>query len=93
MIEQMRIANLAESTQYSYLYEIERLAGHYKPSPADLDADQLRAWVLTLIDQGLSPATSNATLSALRFLYVETLDCPTRRRAAQSQEALLLPAT
>ena len=78
MIEQMRIANLAESTQYSYLFEIERLAGHYTASPADLDADQLRAWVLTLIDRGLSPATTNATLSALRFLYVETLGCPDR---------------
>ena len=63
MIEQMRMANLAESTQYSYLYEIERLAGYYKASPADLDADQLRAWVLRLIDHGLSPATTNATLS------------------------------
>ena len=73
-----QVRNLAESTQYSYLYEIERLAGHYKASPADLDADQLRAWVLTLIDQGLGPATTNATLSALRFLYVETLGCPER---------------
>ncbi len=63
MIEQMRMANLAESTQYSYLYEIERLADHYKASPADLNADQLRAWVLRLIDHGLSPATTNATLS------------------------------
>ena len=32
MVEQMRIANLAESTQYSYLFEIERLARHYKAS-------------------------------------------------------------
>ncbi len=78
MIEQMRIANLAESTQYSYLFEIRRLAQHYKASPADLDADQLRAWVLRLIDRGLSAATTNATLSALRFLYVETLGCPDR---------------
>ena len=29
MIEQMRIANLAESTQIAYLFEIERLAKHY----------------------------------------------------------------
>ena len=42
MIEQMRIANLAESTQSAYLFEIERLAGHYGVSPANLDAEQLR---------------------------------------------------
>ena len=46
MIEQMRIANLAESTQIAYLFEIERLAKHYGTSPADLDAEQLRDWVL-----------------------------------------------
>ena len=92
MIEQMRIANLAESTQYSYLYEIERLAGHYKASSADLDAEQLRAWVPTLIDRGLGPATTNATLSALRFLYVETLGCPERVAGLRNRKRLhMLP--
>ena len=60
LFEGNKIANLAESTQYSYLFEIERLAGHYKASPADLDADQLRAWVLRLIDRGLSPSSTNS---------------------------------
>ena len=78
MIDQMRIANLAESTRYAYILEIEHLAKHYKASPADLDAEQVRDWVLTLIDKGLSPSSTNATLSALRFLYVDTLGCPDR---------------
>ena len=43
----MRIANLAESTQIAYLFEIERLAKHYGTSPADLDGEQLRDWILT----------------------------------------------
>ena len=78
MIDQMRIANLAESTQSAYLFEVERMAKHYGASPADLDAEQVRDWVLTLIDRGLSPSSTNSTLSALRFLYVETLGCPDR---------------
>ena len=78
MIDQMRIANLAESTQIAYLFEIERLAKHYGTSPADLDGEQLRDWVLKLIDRGLSPSSTNSTLSAFRFLYVETLGCPER---------------
>ncbi len=78
MIEQMRIANLAESTQSAYLFEVERLARHYGTSPADLDAEQLRNWVLKLIDRGLSPSSTNSTLAAFRFLYVETLGCPER---------------
>ena len=78
MIDQMRIANLAESTQIAYLFEIERLAKHYGTSPADLDGEQLRDWILKLIDRGLSPSSTNSTLAAFRFFYVETLGCPER---------------
>ena len=78
MIDQMRIANLAESTQIAYLFEIERLAKHYGTSPADLDGEQLCDWILKLIDRGLSPSSTNSTLAAFRFFYVETLGCPER---------------
>ena len=67
MIEQMRIANLADSTQSAYLFEIERRARHYGTSPADLDAEQLRDWVLKLLDRGLSPSSTNSTLAAFRL--------------------------
>ena len=86
MIDQMRIANLAESTRYAYTLEVEHLAKHYKASPADLDAEQVRAWVLTLIDKGLSPSSTNATLSALRFLYVDTLGCPDRMAGLRNRK-------
>ena len=78
MIDQMRIANLAESTCITYIGEIEHLAKHYNASPADLDADHLRAWVLSGIDRGLSPATTNVTVAALKFFYCDTLGCPER---------------
>ena len=78
MIDQMRIADFAESTQTTYIGEIEQLAKHYKASPADLDAGQLRAWVLHGIDRGLKPATTNRTVAALKFLYIDTLGCPER---------------
>ena len=51
MMDQMRIANLAENTCKAYILEIERLARHYEASPAE----QVRAWLLTQIDRGLSP--------------------------------------
>lgn len=78
MIDQMRIAGLAESTQALYINQIERLAKTYNASPADLDADQLRAWILCRIDRGLKPATTNISIAALKFLYVDTLGCPER---------------
>ena len=89
MIEQMRIANLAASTQTSYLFEVERMAKHYGASPADLGAERVRDFVLALIDRGLSPATTNSTLSALRFLYVDTLGCPERVAGVRNRK---LPA-
>ena len=78
MIGQMRIANFAESTQTTYIGEIEQLAKHYKASPADLDADQVRSWVLSGIERGLKPATTNVTVAALKFFYADTLGCPGR---------------
>ena len=76
MIDQMRIAGLAKSTRTTYIGEIEHLAKHYKASPTDLDADQLRAWILSGIERDLKPATTNVTVAALKFLYVDTLGCP-----------------
>ncbi len=91
MIDQMHIAGLAESTQTRYIGEIEQLAKHYMTSPADLDADQLRAWLLHGIGRGLKPATTNLTVAALKFLYVDTLGCPERvtgLRARKKQRKL-----
>ena len=78
MIDQMCIAGLAENTQTSYIGEIEQLAKHFKASPVDLDADQLRIWVLSGIKRGLKPTTTNVTVAALKFLYADTLGCPER---------------
>ena len=58
-------------------------------SPADRDAEQVRDFVLTLIDRGLSPATTNSTLSALGFLDVDTLGCPDRVAGVRNRK---LPA-
>ena len=87
MIDQMRIANLAESTQIAYLFEIERLAKHYGTSPADLDGEQLRDWILKLIDRGLSPSSTNSRLAAQVLLCRDAGLPRARGRAAQSQEA------
>ena len=59
MIDQTRIANFAESTQTSYIGEIEQLTKHYKTSPADLDADQVAGSLLQAMPAlPLSPPTT-----------------------------------
>ena len=49
----------------------------------------MRDFVLTLIDRDLSPATTNSTLCALSFLYVETMGLPDRVAGVRNRK---LPA-
>ncbi len=76
MIEQMKIGNLAPGTQQHYLRTISNLARDTGTSPDRLDAEQVRAWLVGLIDRGLAPVSTNVTLSVLRFFYCEVIDRP-----------------
>ena len=76
MIEQMRIGNLSPATRKECLRTVSNLARDTRTAPDRLDAEQVRAWVLCLIDRGLAPASTNAALSALRFFYREVIDRP-----------------
>ena len=63
-------------TQKEYLRTVSNLARDTRAAPDRLDAEQVRAWVLGLIDRGLAPASTNAALSALRFFYCEVVNRP-----------------
>ena len=76
LIEQMQIANLADTTRECYVREIRRLAEHYGQSPDRLDAEQIRAWIMILIERGLSPASVNVTIAAFKFFFRDTLGRP-----------------
>ena len=69
MIDQMRMANLAENTQYATIFEIRRLARHTRQSPDRLDAEQVRARLKGRIDCGRKPRSTNVPLVVPRFLY------------------------
>jgi site-specific recombinase XerD len=71
----MNIRNLAKSTQKSYVKCVERLAKHYKRSPADLSQEEVRAYLLYLVqDKKINASTFRQDISALRFLYAITLN-------------------
>ena len=76
MLDEMRLANLAENTQVSYLREITCLARDCKAPPDRLDAEQIRNWLLAGVERGLSPGSSNVSLAALRFFYGRVLGRP-----------------
>jgi integrase/recombinase XerD len=74
MLEDLRIRNLSEATQETYLRQVAAFARHFGRSPAELGPEHIRAWQVHLIeDRGVCWSSLNVAVSALRFFYVTTL--------------------
>ena len=74
MIEDMKIRNLSENTQKSYVYHVAKFAKYFGRSPDLLGAEEVREYQVHLIEERhLSASTLNVTVCALRFLYRVTL--------------------
>ena len=77
MLEDMQLRNFSAGTQRSYTHYVEGYASYFNQSPAKLGLDDIRNYQLHLIEQRqLSPNSINCFLSAVQFLYTETLDMP-----------------
>ena len=76
MLEDMKIRNLSERTQESYVECIAAFAKHYGKSPAKLGPEEIRRYQLHLLkDRKYSSSYVNVHVCALRFLYRTTLRC------------------
>ena len=74
MIQDMRLRGLAEGTQKVYLEAVKHLAAHYSRSPDLLTEDEVRDFLLYLIEtRKLAKSTVRIHLFALKFLYRMTL--------------------
>jgi site-specific recombinase XerD len=74
MSEDMQLRNFAPETQRNYLHHVRGLAEFYQLSPELLDLEDIREYQLHLINQRQqSPQTVNQFVSAVKFLYRETL--------------------
>jgi site-specific recombinase XerD len=74
MIEDMTLRNFSPRTIQSYVANVAAFAKHFGTSPEHLDADQVRAYLLDLLQQKhVSGSVYNQTLCALRFFYDVTL--------------------
>ena len=74
MIEDMRLRGLADGTQQVYLEAVKHLARHYSRSPDLLTEDEVRDFLLYLIEtRKLAKSTVRIHLFALKFLYRMTL--------------------
>ena len=74
--EDLKIRNYARRTIDCYVAHVAKFAKHFGRSPADLGAEEVRAFQLHLLEQRVSWCVFNQTVCALRALYRLTLKRP-----------------
>ena len=88
-INTLRLGHYSERTIHTYIGWLIRLADHYHRSPAELDSEQVQAFLLHLSEaEQLAWSTVNQALAACRFFYEKVLyrphlelHIPTRRKS------------
>ena len=73
MIEDMTVRNLAPATQRSYVHAVSRFSRYFGHSPDRLGLEDVRAYQVHLVSNGISWASLNQIVCALRFFYGVTL--------------------
>jgi integrase/recombinase XerD len=77
MIEDMQLRNLTPHTQRSYVHYVAEYARYFNLSPDKLDAEAIHQYLLYLLNERkLSPESVNTCVSALKFVYLNTLEMP-----------------
>lgn len=93
MIEDMTVRNLSPATQRSYLHAVAKFSRHFGRSPDLLGIEDVRAFQVFLVSQGISWPALNQTVCALRFFYGVTLDrAEIPERIAYARTPQRLPA-
>ena len=77
MIEDMQVRNLAPATQRSYVHYVADFSQYSGHCPKLLDAEAIHQYMVYLLNERkLSPESVNQCISALKFLYLNTLEMP-----------------
>jgi len=69
MIDDMRLRKLSLKTQAAYLRAVVKFTRFFGRSPDLASPEDLRAFQLHLVEQGVSSTTINATLTGLTFFF------------------------
>ena len=77
MMTDLTLGGYAVKTQEIYVDCIEKLANHFRCSPARLQQRDVREWVRYLtFETDMGPQRLRQHLAALKFLYGKTLGRP-----------------
>jgi len=92
MIDDMSLRNLSPATQRSYLHAVTKFSRYFGRSPDRLGLEDVRAFQVYLVSQGISWPALNQTVCALRFFYGVTLDRAEIPRIVYARTPRKLPA-
>src|ERR1700691_3571326 len=90
MIEDMTVRNMSPPTQRSYINAVSKFSRYFRRSPERLDLEDVRAFQVHLVSTGISWASLNQIVCALRFFYGVTLgeaEVPERIAYARAAQA------
>src|SRR6516165_3192845 len=73
MIEDMTVRNLSATTREVYIHNVRKFSRHFGQSPDRLGLEEVRAYQVHLVSEGVAWATLNQVVSSLRFFYGVTL--------------------
>lgn len=73
MIDEMCMRQLAPKTREAYIRAVVHFTRYLRRSPDTATAEELRAYQLHCIKQGISAITLNATITGLKFFFDSTL--------------------
>lgn len=89
----LSLRNLSPATQRSYIHAVKRFSQYHGRSPDRLGLDDVRAFQVYLVSQGVSWGALNQTVCALRFFYGVTFDrAEIPERIAYARTRRKLPA-
>ena len=74
MIQDLKLAGLADGTEREYLRAVRQLAAYYMLSPDRLSERQVQDYILYVRDElGVAKGTFEPMFFGLKFFYVNTL--------------------
>ena len=75
-VDDLRLKNFSPGTIKVYVHAVAKFARHFGKSPEQLAAEDIRAYMVHLIDRGLKRNSCVVIRNAIRHLYEDTLGRP-----------------
>ena len=69
----LRLRGLARKTEIGYVQAVQRLERHCGKPADELTAEEVRAYFLHRVDQGMAASTLNVEICATKYLFEQTL--------------------